>query len=131
MRKIFLVFSHQLTKGQMEDAYSTFGVDEFIYLPDDLKKVWASIPPEEESIRFCVDRIAEWIKQNSRKGDYVLIQGDFGATFLLVDFCFESGLIPVYSTTARDADERAFNDGTVKVQRIFRHVRFRKYERWK
>ncbi|MDE4542897.1 MULTISPECIES: CRISPR-associated protein Csx20 [unclassified Thermoanaerobacterium] len=131
MRKIFLVFSHQLTKGQMEDAYSTFGVDEFIYLPDDLKKVWTSIPPEEESIRLYVDRIAEWIKQNSKKGDYVLIQGDFGATFLLVDFCFESGLIPVYSTTARDADERAFNDGTVKVQRIFRHVRFRKYERWK
>ncbi|MGJ7045488.1 CRISPR-associated protein Csx20 [Thermoanaerobacterium thermosulfurigenes] len=131
MRKMLLVFSHQLTKDQMEDAFHTYGVGEFTYLPDDLKKVWASIPPEAESIRFCVEKIAEWIKQNSRKGDYVLLQGDFGATFLLVDFCFESGLIPVYSTTARDADERTFTDGTVKVHRTFKHVRFRKYERWK
>ncbi|MEG6565726.1 CRISPR-associated protein Csx20 [Thermoanaerobacterium saccharolyticum] len=131
MRKMFLVFSHQLTKEQMEDAYRTFGVDEFSYLPGDLKKAWASIPPEAESVRFCADEIAEWIKQNSSQGDYVLVQGDFGATVLIVDFCFENGLIPVYSTTARDTDEETLDDGTVKVQRTFKHVRFRKYERWK
>lgn len=131
MKKMFLIFSHSLTQSQREDAVSNFGIDEFVTLSDELKKIWASIPPEAKSIRLCVDKIAEWIKRNSNQGDYVLIQGDFGATFLLVDFCFESGLIPVYSTTARDADERIFNDGTVKVQRIFRHVRFRKYERWK
>lgn len=131
MKKMFLVFSHSLTQSQREDAVSNFGIDEFVTLPDELKKIWASIPPEAKSIRLCVDKIAEWIKQNSSQGDYVLVQGDFGATLLIVDFCFENGLIPVYSTTARDADEKTFADGTVKVQRTFKHVRFRKYERWK
>jgi len=38
MKKMFLVFSHSLTQSQREDAVSNFGIDEFVTLPDELKK---------------------------------------------------------------------------------------------
>jgi hypothetical protein len=44
----------------------------------------------------------------------------------MVNFAFEIGLIPVYSTTAREAVEE-YDDGTIKLVHHFRHQIFRKY----
>jgi hypothetical protein len=57
----------------------------------------------------------------------VLIQGDFGATFLMVNFAFEKGLIPIHSTTEREATEELQPDGSVRLSHRFLHKRFRKY----
>ena len=37
------------------------------------------------------------IKRNIEKGDYILIQGDLGATFDIVSWAKEEGFIPIYS----------------------------------
>jgi len=61
------------------------------------------------------------------ENDYVLIQGDFGACYIIVNFAFEIGLIPIYSTTRRAAVEKHENDGSVKLIHQFNHQMFRKY----
>lgn len=130
LKKMFLIFSHELTDFQKEDARANLGVNEFINLPDNLKIQWSDISPYEGSLIFHLQNLINWLMTNARKGDYVLIQGDFGATFLIVDFCLKNDLIPVYSTTKREIITEVKNDENVKVTRLFTHVRFRKYERW-
>ena len=59
--------------------------------------------------------------------DYVLVQGDFGACCLMVDYARRLGLLPIYSTTRREVHEECLKDGSIRLVRSFRHVRFREY----
>lgn len=45
----------------------------------------------------------------------------------MVNFAFEKGLIPIYSTTNREAVEEYGENGSVKMTHQFRHIIFRKY----
>ena len=60
-------------------------------------------------------------------GDYVLIQGDFGACYLMVNHVLDRECIPVYATTERQAKETRLEDGRVELTHTFQHVRFRQY----
>jgi hypothetical protein len=71
--------------------------------------------------------VMQWLEENAAKSDYVLIHGDFGACFILVDFAFKKGLIPIYSTTHREAVEEQNPDGSVKIVHRFQHQIFRRY----
>ena len=126
-KKMILVFSHTLTQKQRDDAQNSFGIEEFISLPENLQRLWGSIPPDKKDISKAMEKIKEFIFDNAKNGDYVLVQGDFGAAYHIVKYCKDIGLIPVYSTTKRDADERNREDGSTETVRIFNHVIFREY----
>ena len=128
MPDFFLLFSHTLTNDQKEDAWRTFGVQNFIPLPEDLQARWSNVPPETDTVDDHLWPILEWLRKQSQPGDYVLIQGDFGMTYLAVAWAFQQGLIPVYATNRRQSVETVLPDGTVPKQSIFKHVRFRTYQ---
>ena len=124
---LFLLFNHEITPDQKRDAQVSLGVARIVDLPDNLKRIWRDIPPDSASIRAYLAPLQEWLGGCAVKGDYALIQGDFGACYLMVNFCFESGLIPVYSTTRRMAVERLDRDGSIRLTHRFSHRIFRKY----
>ena len=124
---LFLIFNHTFTDSQRSDAEASLGVERIVSLPEELQAVWSSIPPKVKEIRHVLAPVREWLASKAQEGDYVLIQGDFGATYLMVESALELGLIPVYSTTVREADEELQPDGTVKLTHRFRHRMFRKY----
>jgi len=123
--KMFLLFSHKLTNEQIEDAKKSFGVNEFVYLPESLQEIWSNIPPEIEDIKPFLEDIKQFLRENANKGDIVLIQGDFGAVVEMVEFV-RYWLLPVYATTKRVSKEIKKDGKIVKVSE-FKHVRFRKY----
>jgi len=124
---LFLIFNHKLTEIQKKDAHRSLGVNRIIELPPDLEKLWQQIPPDVPEIDDYLAPIKEWMSEQSSTSDYALIQGDFGATYIMVKFAFEKGLIPIYSTSRREAVEEHDNEGTVKLTHNFKHVMFRKY----
>ena len=126
-RTMFLVFNHKLTNEQMLDAKENLKVEEFVPLPEELKKLWASIPPELESIETYIDPILDFIHAKGCVDDVVLIQGDPGAVFITVNFSKKLGLVPVYATTRREAVEKQLPDGSIELKHVFKHVRFREY----
>jgi len=67
------------------------------------------------------------MKNEATQGDLLLVQGDFGATYALVRFARTMGMVPLYATTQRQSRETVEN-GQIKTERIFVHVRFREYE---
>jgi hypothetical protein len=124
---LLLIFNHTPSELQLGDARASLGVEKIAALPEYLAPFWDSVPPEADSINDHLKSIRQWVAEASSAGDYILIQGDFGATYLMVRFALEKGLIPIYSTTERVAAEEHKEDGSVTLTHHFRHVRFRKY----
>jgi hypothetical protein len=128
MTSLFLIFNHKLTPEQENDAKISLGADRMVEMPSHLKELWRQIPPDSAQLSDYLRHFKDWLHAGSAKDDYALIQGDFGACFIMVNFAFEIGLIPVYATTRREAVEESLTDGTIKLTHQFRHQRFRKYE---
>ncbi len=128
MENALILFSHKLTDEQLEDL-KNMGVKRIISLPPELSLKWKSVPPEISSLKGYAKDFIEWIDENSEKGDYVLIQGDYGLTVLIVDYCLRKGLIPIYSTTERVHREVKLRDGSIRMEKLFKHKIFRRYEK--
>lgn len=130
MKQIFLLFSHQLTANQKNELRNDFKVDKIVYLPPELQNIWSNIPPEIPSIKNYLQDIFVWLKDNSNLQDLVLVQGEFGAVFVTVDFSKKIGLVPIYATTKRVITEKNLSHEVVQSKRSFTHVRFREFEKW-
>jgi len=123
---MFLLFSHTLTKPQIDDAKNSLGVASFISLSTELQKLWSDVPPELESLEEYLKPIRGFITTESKSDDVVLIQGDFGVVYEMVVFCKELKLATVYATTKREVKE-VIKDGKILKTSLFKHVRYRKY----
>ncbi|HHV71622.1 MAG TPA: hypothetical protein GXX38_03290 [Clostridia bacterium] len=127
MAALYLLFSHDLTEQQKKEAYEKLEVVKIHYLPDNLKLLWSQIPPEASVIAEYIRPIKNWLEERVKEGDYIVIQGDFGATYQMVKWAFSKGLKPIYATTKRQVVESR-NKEEVIIKRVFQHVRFRLYE---
>ena len=127
MKKLITLFNHSLTDDQTKDAQASLKVREIISIPEDIRRTWGQVPPDLPEISDYLAPVRQWLTDSARPGDYVLIHGDFGASYIMVRFAFESGLVPVYATTQRESLETRQPDGTVKKTAVFKHVQFRKY----
>lgn len=125
--KLCLLFNHTLTSEQANDAKVSLFCDEFVSLPEQLQDLWSNVPPELESLSCYLQPIKEYIHANVQKDDFVLIQGDFGATYMMVNFVKNLGAIPVYATTSRNVVEATEGGKTIK-RSVFKHEKYRKYE---
>ncbi|MBL0708246.1 MAG: hypothetical protein JJW00_04285 [Sulfurimonas sp.] len=126
MHKMFLIFSHKLREEQKEDATTSLNIKEFVELPDKLQELWSNIPAELKSLDRYLLPLQRYIDSNALEGDVILIQGDYGATALMVEFCKEKGFVAVYSTTKREVKESLEDNKVIKTS-TFKHVIFRGY----
>lgn len=129
MKNLIVLMSHNMTENQKEDAYKTLKVKDILESNQDIKNIWSNIEPKSSLDLSRLDLVIDWIKKNSRKGDYILVQGEFGATFYIVDYCFKSNLIPIYATSKRQVIEESQGDKII-TNRTFKHEGFRKYIRY-
>jgi len=129
MTSLFLIFNHKLTPEQENDAKVSLQINRIAEMPSHLKELWQQIPSDLSEINDYLTPFRDWLHAESVENDYALIQGDFGACFLMVNFAFEIGLIPIYATTRREVVEERLTDGNIKLTHQFRHQRFRKYEK--
>nr|WP_241634523.1 CRISPR-associated protein Csx20 [Fusobacterium gastrosuis] len=121
MKKIVLLFSHTLTEAQEEELKKDWLCNKIIYIPSNLKNKWANINEESN-----LDEFKNFLKAKLNKDDYVLIQGEWGATYQMINFSKENSYIPIYSSTARSVEEYKEGDSIIKKS-IFLHRGFKKY----
>jgi hypothetical protein len=126
MKQLFLLFSHTLTDEQKTDATNTLHVERFVSLPPDLQRLWSNIPEDRVTIHNYLDPLKKYLKLYAKKGDYTLIQGDFGGVYDMINFSKSIDLIPLHSTTKRETQEQII-DNTVKKTSTFKHVIYRRY----
>lgn len=126
MKNLFLLFSHTLTQSQELDATKSMGVKNFMKLPHELQELWSNVPPQLRELEDYLEPLKSYICNESSVGDVVLIQGDFGGCYEMINYVKNLGLIAVHSTTMRDVIEKTV-DGKVEKFSRFEHVIFRQY----
>ena len=122
------MLSHKLTVEQIEEVKDRFDVSSIVYLPVELQKLWSNIPPELTSINQYLHKVKGWLEERIEEKDYILIQGEFGAVYTMVQWAFEKKCVPIYATTERKYEESKGPDDHIITNRVFKHIRFRKYE---
>ncbi len=128
--RMLLLLNHVLTESQIKDAEKSWNVREFIYPDENIKKTWMKINPDGDEISSQLRKVVDWLDTASESGDLVLVQGEYGAAFYIVDYCFKTGRLPLYATSERKYVEQVLKDGSIERKHIFRHVIFRRYKRW-
>lgn len=131
MPDLYVLMSHSLSPGQEGEARERFLINRVIYPPEKLKNYFSGVPPENELDLPILYQMTNWIQSISRRGDIVLVQGEYGITFFLVDFCLKNGLVPIYASSHREYRENPGKDGSVVRHHRFRHVTLRHYQSWK
>jgi len=63
---LFLIFNHQLTALQEEDARITLGVDIIHNLPEELQEFWSSIPSNKPEIKPYLNPIETWLSSQAK-----------------------------------------------------------------
>ncbi|HIP59235.1 MAG TPA: hypothetical protein EYH01_02265 [Campylobacterales bacterium] len=129
MRKkstLYLLFNHKLTQEQEKNAYETLSIEKVIYFPEELLNIWRNISPEVESLSELLEPIIVFMDREFSHGDYLLVQGDLGATYLIAERAKQLNITPLYATTKRVATENIVDGKPIKTS-IFSHVRFRAY----
>ena len=124
---LFVIFNHTLTAGQRLAAGKELGTKQVVALPPELAILWRQVPPELTDLAGYLTPIIDWLNTNCSPEDFILIQGEFGATFLVVSHALKNAWQPIYSTTRRQADEVHTADDKVELHHSFQHVRFRRY----
>lgn len=126
MPPCYTLLNHEPTPEQREDLRSHWEAE--IVLPsEEVKYAWASIPPEGEITASLLEPFFRWVKE-APEGSFLWVQGEYGATYQMVRFALQRGLVPIYATTRRDVIEEKQPDNSVVKRVVFRHVQFRRYE---
>ncbi len=125
-KKMMLLFSHNLTNLQIEDAKSSLQVEEILPLPANLQEMWSNVDPETDE-REELKEIKNYIKDKLAKDDFVLIQGEWGYSYEMVKWSKSESFVPIYSASKRDYKEEIQSNGSVKNTHIFKHIKYKKY----
>ena len=125
MRKLYLIFNHKLTDEQWEDAKNTYGIEEVVPLPKMLREIWSHVPADISALSEYLSLFKAYISQMTEE-DHVLVQGDFGATYIMVNWIRKQGAKAIYATTIRDVIEKVEEGKNIKIS-VFKHVRYREY----
>ena len=125
MSKVFCLLNHELTRNQLSELNAKFGAEKIIYPPEELSKKWSQIPATKTLDMNIIYAVVEWLSP-AKVGDILIVQGEFGSTFMIVDYALKNGLVPHYAVTKRVAQESR-NGELVQRQYTFEHVCFRKY----
>lgn len=127
-RSMFLLFSHQLTEVQLQDARKNLAVGNFVSLPLELQQRWSEVPPDLPSLLSWLRPVWKWLMEQSQPGDWVLIQGEQGLVYHTVAFCKLWLLRPVYATSKRQVIAENMSNGKIVIHKVFKHHSFRLYE---
>ena len=126
MTHIYILLNHSLTERQVDELHQSYGNDaQLVYPPETIKIFWSQIPVTSSLPKEPMQEIVKWLS-SACANDVLLVQGDYGATFMLVDYALKNGLIALYAVTQRVAQEQK-NGEQVMRQYVFEHECFRKY----
>lgn len=127
MRTAAVLLSHALTPDQVWELQKTWGADRIATLPAELRDRWSHVPPDGPFPGGWLQPVIRWLQHETEAGDLVVVQGEPGSVFCVVNWCFAQGRVPLYATTTREAQEEQMPDGSVVTRRVFRHRNFRAY----
>jgi len=126
-RRALITTDQKLTEDQLNDLKETFGVQEIIYLPQDLKERINHPHPELSELKLYIRPVLKYLNRNLNVGDIIVINGDPAATYLVAHHSLICGFVPLQPVTRYEMVEEKLSNGEVRTKKVLKHVKFRKY----
>ncbi len=128
VENLVLFISHDLTEQQIEDAKNNYNIENFIQLPEELQSLWSQVDPTLSSDDLPIEPLTEWVEENYPSSKAILlVQGELGMVYKLVEWAKLKDYTAIYSTTQRVTDESVDDDGKVIKRSEFKHIRYREF----
>lgn len=124
-KKALLLFSHQLTENQEKELVQNFKVKKIVSLSSELQEMWSNVSIKK-NYKENLEKIKKYIEENFNENDVMLVQGNWGYTYNIVNWSIEKKLVPVYSYTERNVEEIKDGENVKKIS-YFKHVKFIEY----
>lgn len=121
-----ILLNHELTELQNRELRQTWGVENLLLPNDTSANLWKSVPAGYTIPQTLIKTLLEWLTAITKEQDIVVVQGEFGLTYYIVNWCFEHHRVPLYATSQRKMTETIRGD-KVLSRREFVHVSFRRY----
>lgn len=126
--KVYCLLNHSLTGNQLAELQEKYGAGEVLYPDERLAATWAQVPVTPVLDRGVIQAVTGWLSA-AKEGDVLVVQGEFGSTFMIVDYALGRGLVPLHAVARRIALEHREGEKVLR-QYVFEHVCFRRYERF-
>ena len=123
--KIILFSSHTIDEEQRLELLNLYRVNEVIYLPEELQKIWSNVYLDEKYYTN-MELLVRFMLKTLNEGDYIVAQGNWGYVYRLVTVAKENNIIPLYAFTLRDGEDKIINGEKVRISK-FKHVKFVEY----
>lgn len=114
-----------MTEAQLAELKQRYHSTQVVYPPEDISAAWSQLSPGLAYDTNVIKAVLYWLKE-TEPGDTVVIQGEAGSTFILVDYLLTHDLIPLHSVSRRVSSEEHAGE-LVKKSLVFKHVCFRPY----
>jgi hypothetical protein len=125
----YCLLNHAITENQKAELSNDFDCGNCVYPSEELKAQWSAVPTDKVLTQAYFAPFIEWLSEAKADDDVVVLQGEFGMTFALVDYALGRGLIPVHAVTKRVVKEEIDGERVYKNY-VFEHVCFRQYRRF-
>ena len=66
--------------------------------------------------------------ENNNGKNYILVQGEYGAVYHMVNFAFENNCIPIYSASKRAYESKKIDEDKIENIHYFKHIKFQLYK---
>ena len=123
--KTYCLLNHTLIENQLAELKERYHSTQVVYPPKSLSDAWSQLAPDLTYDTYALDAIVRWL-DTADPGDTVVIQGEAGSTFILVDYLLSIGLTPLHAVSRRVSVEEHAGE-MVKKSLIFKHVCCRPY----
>ena len=94
---IIIITNEKLQDEEKNKIIDKYKIKKIKLLPEGTQKKWNEIDTNTDISHKNLNDMKTMIEKNIGEGDYILIQGEPGATFKIVSWAKEEGFIPIYS----------------------------------
>ena len=94
-------------------------------MPENLQQIWSNVLFDDKYYTNLNEMI-DYMLSILNEEDYVIVQGNGGYVYKLVEEAKKNKIIPLYAFSIRDSSEDIINEEIVKITK-FRHQCFVEY----
>lgn len=103
--KVIVFLSHDLDEIQKKELKERYEVEEIIFLPENLQKIWSNVYCDE-NYEKDLEKLKIFMNNNLEENDCIIAQGNWGYVYTLVTEAKKKNYIPLYGFSYRDGEDK-------------------------
>lgn len=124
-KKVLALISHKILPEQEQELKNRFEIVDIKFLPENLQQIWSNVLYDDKYYTNLNEMI-DYMLSILNEEDYVIVQGNWGYVYKLVEEAKKNKIIPLYAFSVRDSSEDIINGEVVKITK-FKHQCFVEY----